>query len=99
MKKRRLLSVVFFEAGKPVAAICHVPWTLIETGVVPGRATTSYPSLKMDWINAGAKWADQGVEADIGLVTNRNQDHIPAFNSKLIEEFGEGVHQPDRLNH
>jgi protease I len=82
----------FFDAGKPVAAICHAPWTLIDAGVVEGRAMTSYPSLKMDLINAGANWVDKEVEVDNGLVTSRNPDDIPAFNRKMIEEFAEGVH-------
>jgi len=82
----------FFEAGKPVAAICHAPWTLIDAGVVSGRSMTSYPSLKMDLINAGANWADQEVVVDNGLVTSRNPNDIPAFNDKMIEEFAEGVH-------
>lgn len=83
----------FFDAGKPVAAICHAPWTLIDTGVVSGRAMTSYPSLKMDLINAGANWVDQEVVVDNGLVTSRNPDDIPAFNKKMVEEFAEGVHE------
>jgi protease I len=83
----------FFDAGKPVAAICHAPWTLIDTGVVSGRSMTSYPSLKMDLINAGANWVDQEVVVDNGLVTSRNPDDIPAFNDKMIEEFAEGVHE------
>jgi len=82
----------FFEAGKPVAAICHAPWTLIDAGVVSGRSMTSYPSLKMDLINAGANWTDQEVVVDNGLVTSRNPNDIPAFNEKMIEEFAEGVH-------
>jgi len=82
----------FFEAGKPVAAICHAPWTLIDAGVVSGRSMTSYPSLKMDLINAGANWADQEVVVDNGLVTSRNPNDIPAFNDKMIKEFAEGVH-------
>jgi len=83
----------FFDAGKPVAAICHAPWTLIDAGVVEGRAMTSYPSLKMDLINAGANWVDKEVEVDNGLVTSRNPDDIPAFNRKMVEEFAEGVHE------
>jgi len=82
----------FFDAGKPVAAICHAPWTLIDAGVVEGRAMTSYPSLKTDLINAGANWVDKEVEVDNGLVTSRKPADIPAFNSKMIEEFAEGVH-------
>jgi protease I len=84
----------FFEAGKPVAAICHAPWTLVEAGVVNERSITSWPSLKTDLINAGAKWVDREVVTDNGLVTSRKPDDIPAFNRKMIEEFAEGRHQP-----
>ena len=83
----------FFEAGKPVAAICHGPWTLIEAGVVRDRTITSWPSLKTDLINAGAKWVDREVMTDNGLVTSRKPDDIPAFNQKMIEEFAEGWHK------
>jgi protease I len=83
----------FFAAGKPVAAICHAPWTLIDAGVVDGRQMTSWPSLKTDLVNAGAKWVDQEVVTDNGLVTSRKPDDIPAFNRKMIEEFAEGKHQ------
>jgi protease I len=83
----------FFEAGKPVGAICHAPWTLIEAGVVGGRTVTSYPSIKTDLENAGAKWVDEEVVTDNGLVTSRKPDDIPAFNEKIIEEFAEGVHR------
>jgi protease I len=83
----------FFEAGKPVAAICHAPWTLIEAGVVRGRTVTSWPSLKTDLTNAGAKWVDQEVVTDNGLVTSRKPADIPAFNRKMIEEFAEGRHE------
>ena len=86
----------FFEAGKPVAAICHGPWTLIEADVVKGRTLTSWPSLKTDLRNAGATWVDQDVVVDQGLVTSRNPHDIPAFNSKIIEEFAEGQHQQQR---
>jgi protease I len=82
----------FFDSGKPVAAICHAPWTLIEADVVRGRTVTSWPSLKKDLINAGARWVDQEVVNDHGLVTSRKPDDIPAFNRKMIEEFGEGRH-------
>ncbi|HEV7716333.1 MAG TPA: type 1 glutamine amidotransferase domain-containing protein [Steroidobacteraceae bacterium] len=84
----------FFEAGKPVAAICHAPWTLIEAGVVKGRTMTSWPSLKTDLTNAGAKWVDQEVVTDHGLVTSRKPADLPAFNRKMIEEFAEGRHTP-----
>ncbi len=86
----------FFDAGKPAAVICHGPWTLIEAGVVSGRTLTSWPSLKTDLTNAGAKWVDQEVVVDNGLVTSRKPDDIPAFNRKMIEEFAEGRH-PQRM--
>ncbi len=82
----------FFEAGKPVAAICHGPWTLIEAGVVRGRTVTSWPSLRTDLENAGATWVDEEVRTDRGLVTSRKPDDLPAFNAKLVEEFAEGRH-------
>jgi protease I len=84
----------FFDAGKPVAAICHGPWTLIEAGVMNGRRVTSYPSLKTDLRNAGAEWVDEEVVVDNGLVTSRQPDDLPAFNRKMVEEFSEGVHGP-----
>ena len=87
----------FFEAGKPVAAICHAPWTLINTGVVAGRTLTSYPTLRVDLENAGANWVDEEVVVDNGLVTSRNPDDIPAFNRKMIEEIAEGVHMRQQL--
>ena len=83
----------FFDAGKPVGAICHAPWTLIEAGVVRGRRMTSYASIRTDLENAGAKWVDEEVVTDNGLVTSRKPDDIPAFNEKIIEEFAEGVHR------
>lgn len=82
----------FFEAAKPVAAICHGPWTLIEADVVKGRTVTSWPSLKTDLRNAGATWVDEEVVVDQGLVTSRNPNDLPAFNSKMVEEFCEGEH-------
>ncbi|WP_347157346.1 type 1 glutamine amidotransferase domain-containing protein [Pontibacter chitinilyticus] len=82
----------FMEAGKPVAAICHGPWTLIETGKVKGKKMTSYPTLQTDLRNAGAEWVDEEVVTDNGLVTSRKPDDIPAFNKKMIEEFAEGKH-------
>ena len=86
----------FFDAGKPVAAICHGPWTLIEAGVVRGRTMTSWPSLRTDLSNAQATWVDREVVTDNGLVTSRKPDDIPAFNRKMIEEFAEGRHrQPE----
>jgi protease I len=81
----------FFQAGKPVAVICHGPWTLIDAGVVKGRAITSWPSVKTDLINAGAKWTDQEVVVDQGLVSSRKPDDIPAFNRKMVEEFAKGA--------
>jgi protease I len=83
----------FFDAGKPVGAICHAPWTLIEAGVVRGKTVTSWASLKTDLENAGATWVDEEVVTDNGLVTSRKPDDIPAFNEKIIEEFAEGVHR------
>jgi protease I len=83
----------FFEQGKPVGAICHAPWTLVEAGVVRGRTLTSFPSLQTDIRNAGGKWVDEEVHVDNGLVTSRKPDDIPAFNKKLIEEFAEGRHE------
>jgi protease I len=82
----------FFDQGKPVAAICHGPWTLIDAGVARGRRIASWPSLKTDLKNAGAEWVDREVVVDRGLVTSRKPDDIPAFNAKMIEEFGEGAH-------
>jgi len=86
----------FFEAGKPVAAICHAPWVLVEAGVVRGRTLTSWPTLQTDIRNAGGNWVDQKVVVDRGLVTSRKPDDIPAFNEKMIEEFAEGVHAEQR---
>jgi protease I len=83
----------FFDAGKPVAAICHAPWTLIEAGLVTGRTLTSYPSLRTDIRNAGGKWVDEEVVVDGGLVSSRNPDDLPAFCAKLVEEFAEGRHE------
>jgi len=86
----------FFDAGKPIAAICHAPWLLAEAGVVGGVRLTSYPSLKTDLRNAGAEWADEECIVDRGLVTSRKPDDIPAFNRKMIEEFAEGRHSGRR---
>ena len=82
----------FFEQGKPVAAICHAPWVLVEAGMVRGRTLTSWPTLQTDIRNAGGDWVDQEVVVDKGLVTSRKPDDIPAFNAKMIEEFAEGRH-------
>jgi protease I len=87
----------FFNAHKPVAAICHGPWTLIEADVVRGRTLTSYPSLQTDLRNAGAHWVDREVVVDNGLVTSRNPDDLPAFNRKLVEEIAEGRHAADTV--
>jgi len=84
----------FLENGKPVAAICHGPQLLIETGRLEGRNMTSYPSIKTDLMNAGALWTDKEVVVDNGLVTSRSPRDLEAFNKKLIEEVREGVHSP-----
>ena len=86
----------FFEEGKPVGAICHGPWTLINADVVDGRTLTSWPSLQADLRNAGAEWVDEEVHVDQGLVTSRKPDDLPAFNAKIVEEFAEGVHEGQR---
>src|SRR3954467_4135001 len=82
----------FFEAGKPVAEICHGPWMLVEADVVRGRRVTSWPSLQTDIRNAGGEWVDEEVVVDHGLVTSRKPDDLPAFNAKIVEEFCEGEH-------
>ncbi len=82
----------FFATGKPVAAICHAPWLLIETEVIKDKNITSWPSLKSDLMNAGARWVDRAVVVDNGLITSRKPQDIPAFNKKMIEEFAEGRH-------
>ena len=86
----------FFEAGKPVAVICHGPWMLVEADVVRGRKVTSFPSIKTDVRNAGGNWVDEEVVVDQGLVTSRKPDDLPAFNAKMIEEFAEGIHAGQR---
>jgi protease I len=89
----------FVDAQKPIAAICHGPWTLIEAESVRGRRMTSWPSLQTDLKNAGAKWVDEPCVVDNGLVTSRKPDDIPAFNRKMIEEFGVGRHGPRTGEH
>ena len=86
----------FFEAGKPVAVICHGPWMLVEADVVRGRKVTSWPSVKTDIQNAGGNWVDEEVVVDQGLVTSRKPDDLPAFCKKMVEEFCEGVHSGQR---
>jgi protease I len=89
----------FVDNGRPIAAICHAPWTLIEAGATRGRKLTSWPSLKTDLKNAGANWVDQEVVVDNGLVTSRKPEDIPAFNKKMIEEFAEGRHDRSKQGH
>lgn len=88
----------FFKQHKPVAAICHGPWLLIEADVVSGRKLTSWPSLKTDLINAGAEWVDKECVCDNGLVTSRNPDDLPAFCDKMVEEFHEGKHSKQKAS-
>lgn len=83
----------FVQAKKPIAAICHGPWTLIDAGAVRGRQMTSWPTLRTDLENAGARWTDAEVIVDEGLVTSRKPDDLPAFTKKMIEEFAEGRHE------
>ena len=94
--RQNLMGVAFVrhfaDSGKPIAAICHAPWLLVEADVVRGRRVTSYPSLKTDLRNAGAEWVDEEVVTDKGLVTSRKPDDLPSFNAKMIEEFAEGTH-------
>ena len=97
MNQRAVAFVkAFAESGKPIAAICHAPWTLIDAEVVRGRTVTSWPSIATDLRNAGANWVDQECVTDNGLVTARKPADIPAFNEKMIEEFAEGQHDPGR---
>ena len=88
----------FFTEKKPVAAICHGPWTLVEADVIRGRTVTSWPSLRTDIANAGGQWVDREVMVDNGLVTSRKPADIPAFNRKMIEEFAEGKHQQQKAS-
>src|SRR5881227_243740 len=83
----------FVNAGKPIAAICHAPWTLVEADAVKGRKLTSFESIKTDIRNAGGEWVDEEVVVDQGLVTSRGPDDLPAFNAKMLEEFAEGEHE------
>ena len=83
----------FFEQDKPVAVICHGPWTLVEAGVLRGRTITSWPSLRTDILNAGGTWVDEEVHVDHGLVSSRRPDDLPAFCAKAVEEFAEGRHE------
>ncbi|MFZ0041720.1 MAG: DJ-1/PfpI family protein, partial [Solirubrobacteraceae bacterium] len=83
----------YFKSGKPVGAICHAPWELVEADLVRGRTLTSYPSLRTDIRNAGGEVVDEEVVVDEGLVTSRNPDDLPAFNAKIVEEFAEGKHE------
>jgi protease I len=86
----------FFDQAKPVGVICHGPWMLVEADVVKGRTLTSYPTLQTDIRNAGGNWVDEEVVTDQGLVTSRNPDDMPAFCSKIVEEFAEGKHEDQR---
>jgi protease I len=88
----------FFDAGKPVAAICHAPWTLIEANVLKGRTLTSYPSVQTDIRNAGGAWVDEEVVVDGGLVTSRSPKDLPAFCAKLVETFAQGAQPVDELS-
>jgi protease I len=87
----------FFEAGKPVASICHGPWMLVEADVVRGRTVTSWPSIRTDIRNAGGEWVDEEVHVEAGLVTSRKPDDLPAFCDKLVEEICEGRHDEQAL--
>jgi deglycase len=86
-----------FDSGKPIGAICHGPWVLVEAGVVEGLTLTSWPSLKTDIRNAGGTWVDEEVHVDQGVTTSRRPDDIPAFNEKILEEFEEGQHERTRV--
>lgn len=86
----------FFDEGKPIAAICHGPQALIETGALDGRTMTSFPSIRTDLENAGVTWKDKEVVVDQGLTTSRSPDDLDAFNRKMVEEFAEGVHEGNK---
>jgi protease I len=87
-----------YESGKPIAAICHGPWVLVEAGIVDGLTLTSWPSLKTDIRNAGGTWVDEEVVVDQGVTTSRKPDDLPAFNEKMLEEFEEGRHERKRVH-
>jgi deglycase len=87
------LIKAFYKQKKVVAAVCHAPWLLIETGIIKGRKATSYKSIKTDCINAGAKWEDSQVVTDNGIITSRNPGDLEAFSNKIIEEVAEGRHE------
>ena len=87
------LIKAFYDAGKTVAAVCHAPWLLVETGIAKGKKMTSYPSIKTDVMNAGAQWEDSEVVTDNGVITSRNPGDLEAFSKKIIEEVREGKHQ------
>jgi protease I len=91
--KALTLIKAFYQQKKVVAAVCHAPWLLIETGIIKGRKATSYKSIKTDCINAGAKWEDSQVVTDDGVITSRNPGDLEAFSNKIIEEVSEGLHQ------
>jgi protease I len=88
----------FYDAGKPIAAICHGAWMLVEANLLRGRRATSYHSIRTDLRNAGAHWVDEEVVTENGIVTSRKPDDIPAFNRKIIEEFAEGRHDRSRMD-
>ncbi|AXK81426.1 type 1 glutamine amidotransferase [Pseudolabrys taiwanensis] len=87
------LIKAFYDAGKTVAAVCHAPWLLVETGIAKGKKMTSYHSIKTDVMNAGATWEDKEVVTDNGVITSRNPGDLEAFSKKIIEEVKEGKHQ------
>ena len=99
-RDRRSVEFVraFFEAGKPVAAICHGPWMIVEAGAARDRTMTSFHAIRTDLENAGAHWVDEEVVVDQGLVTSRSPDDLPAFNDKMLEEFAEGRHEGQELH-
>jgi protease I len=87
----------FLQAGKPIAAICHGPQLLIETGLLKDKEMTSFAAIRTDLINAGVQWKDEEVVVDNGLVTSRSPKDLPAFNAKMIEEFAEGIHSTENV--